>query len=240
MRVTIHQPEHLPWLGFLDKARQCDVFVLLDNVQFRRHYFQNRNRVRGAAAGSVWLTVPPLSRGVLDQRIDAVEIDNLGKPGWREKWIATLRSCYGGAPFWNTYAKTLEDFSARAWTRLADFNEALIVFLFEAFGFSPRVVRASALGSVGRKGDLLLDICRRLSADEYLSGVSGRDYLAPETFKAEGIGLLFQDFKHPIYSQGGLPFMPALSSIDLLAHHGENAAAILRGVGVETMKDVFH
>ena len=46
MRVTIHQPEFLPWLGFFDKASQANVLVLLDDVQFRRGYFHNRNRNR--------------------------------------------------------------------------------------------------------------------------------------------------------------------------------------------------
>src|SRR5207249_11577269 len=55
--VTIHQPERLPWLGFFDKIRQADVFVMLDHVQYRKRYFQNRNRIR-AEHGAIWLTVP--------------------------------------------------------------------------------------------------------------------------------------------------------------------------------------
>jgi hypothetical protein len=43
--VAIHQPEHLPWLGFFNKIDQADLFVLLDVVQFRKNYFQNRNRI---------------------------------------------------------------------------------------------------------------------------------------------------------------------------------------------------
>ena len=57
MIVTIHQPEHLPWLGFFDKIRQADVWVSLDHVQYRKNYFQHRNRIRGDR-GAIWLTVP--------------------------------------------------------------------------------------------------------------------------------------------------------------------------------------
>ena len=36
MRVTIHQPQFLPWLGYLDKIDQADLFIVLDSVQFKK------------------------------------------------------------------------------------------------------------------------------------------------------------------------------------------------------------
>ena len=45
--IAIHQPEYFPWLGFLDKSRQVDAFVLLDNVQFDRSSLQHRAKVLG-------------------------------------------------------------------------------------------------------------------------------------------------------------------------------------------------
>ena len=35
--LAAHQPQYLPWLGFFDKIAQADVFVLLDNVQFKKN-----------------------------------------------------------------------------------------------------------------------------------------------------------------------------------------------------------
>ena len=85
MIVTIHQPEHMPWLGFFDKLRQDDVWVMLDHVAYRKRYFQNRNRIRDAQE-TRWLTVPVLTKGKYDQAICKVQIDNEGNPRWREKW----------------------------------------------------------------------------------------------------------------------------------------------------------
>ena len=62
MVVAIHQPEHLPWLGFFDKARQADLLILLDCVQFRKNYFQNRNRIR-TEDGWCWITLPVRQTG---------------------------------------------------------------------------------------------------------------------------------------------------------------------------------
>lgn len=58
MRVTIHQPEHLPWLGFFHKMAFCDVYVLLDNVQFTKNNYQNRNRLIDEKGTVYWSTVP--------------------------------------------------------------------------------------------------------------------------------------------------------------------------------------
>src|SRR5437660_776329 len=108
MRVTIHQPEHLPWLGFLDKARRADLLVLLDSVQYRKNYFQNRNRVR-AANGPAWVTVPVLTKGNADQEIREVQINTEGSPRWREKYWGTIEQSYRGAPFWNDYSVALRE-----------------------------------------------------------------------------------------------------------------------------------
>ena len=75
MIVTIHQPEHLPWLGFFHKFAQADLLVLLDNVQYRHKYFQNRNRIR-SHDGETWINVPVLLKEydrplIKDVRINA-------------------------------------------------------------------------------------------------------------------------------------------------------------------------
>src|SRR5712692_8822643 len=128
MLVTIHQPEHLPWLGFFDKARRADVLVLLDSVQFRKNYFQNRNRVRGAR-GALWVTVPVLTKGSADQTIQDVKINGDGSPRWREKYWGTIEQSYNRAPFWGKYAEELKNALWIETTSLSHLNVRLIELL---------------------------------------------------------------------------------------------------------------
>src|SRR5438067_514405 len=93
--VTIHQPEFMPWLGFVDKLRRCDVMVLLDSVQFEKNYFQNRNRIR-TSSGWTWMTVPVLTKGRSRQPISNVRIRN-DQP-WRRKHRRALLQHYACAP----------------------------------------------------------------------------------------------------------------------------------------------
>ena len=55
--VVVLQPGYLPWLGFFDQFRRSDVFVYYDDVQYDKHGWRNRNRIK-TQAGPLWLTVP--------------------------------------------------------------------------------------------------------------------------------------------------------------------------------------
>lgn len=229
MVVAIHQPEHLPWLGFVDKMRQCDAFVLLDCVQYEKNYFQSRNQVR-TASGVAWVTVPVLTAGAFGQAIQDVRIAN-DQP-WRRKINQTVAQHYRRAQFFRDYFPELEAIYARSHVLLAELNIALIEWIARAFGLRPRFVRASELGVEGRKSDLLVQICAKLSADVYLSGISGRDYLDERLFAEAGIRVRYQDFRHPTYRQCYEPFVPNMSSVDLLFTHGPAALAILAAANV--------
>jgi hypothetical protein len=80
VRVAAHQPNLFPWLGFFDKMRDSDVFVLLDAVPFNRRGYQHRVRI-GTPSGVQWLTLPVLKKGRYGEPTDQVRIDD-SRP-WR-------------------------------------------------------------------------------------------------------------------------------------------------------------
>lgn len=226
--VAIHQPECLPWLGFVDKIRQSDIFVLLDSVQFEKNYFQNRNRIR-TAAGVQWLTVPVLTKGQFGQAINDVRI-RTAEP-WQRRHCRGLALSYGRAPFFDRYFPAMSRIYEQAWELLADFNVAVIDWLARAFGYERRFVLASSLSVEGKSSELLARLCVALDAGVYLSGVSGRDYLDETPFREAGIAVRYQEFRHPVYRQCYEPFIPQMSSLDLLFNVGPEAPAVLEAAG---------
>ena len=225
MIVTIHQPEHLPWLGFFDKMRQCDVLVLLDTVQFARRDFQNRNRIKGSD-GAVWLTVPVASRGKYDQAIEDVEIVN--DYDWRRKCWNAMQHSYGKALHFAEHRPFFEALYEREWTRLVDLNVAIIRHLAEQLGIGTSLVTSSELGIRERGGtNVALAACRAVGAKTYLSGAFGKDYLDGDQFAEASIALRYQDFDHPTYPQLFGAFLPCLSAIDLLFNCGPESLAII-------------
>lgn len=226
--VAIHQPETLPWLGFLDKLRQCDVFVLLDDVQFEKHYFQNRNRIRTPTPqGWSWLTIPVRIGGRFGQRIDQVEIDDAAP--WRRKHLAAIEQHYHRAEAFARHWPALQACYAAEPATLAEFNITIIQWMMETVGLVRPLIRSSTLGAGDGRSARLLEICRLVGATEYLSGVSGREYLDLTLFERAGIGVRFQEFRHPVYRQCYEPFVPGMSGLDLLLNCGDVSAEVLAG-----------
>ncbi len=231
MIVAIHQPNFLPWLGYFDRMIQSDLFVLLDHVQFERRNYQNRALIR-LEDDSKWLTVPVVQVSQ-KERIVEKQVDN--PPGEGTRWwgpnsFATLRYAYRKAPFFEMYAPRLREILEARWDKLVDLNLATLDFMREALDITTPMVRSSALGVEGQRSGLLLNICKNVGASAFLGGMGGsRDYLDLEAFAAEGMGVKWQDFKHPVYAQcGTAPFIKGLSALDLLFNCGPASRDIAR------------
>jgi WbqC-like protein family len=211
MVLTIHQPAYLPWLGYLDRIAQSDAFIFLDNVQFERNSFTNRNRIK-TANGPIWLTVPVRLNGHLDQTILATEIDE--RRDWRRKHLRAIEQNYCRAPCFARNFERLRATYAPTVSRLAELCFDQLRFWLTEFGINTRVVRASELPVTGRKSDLILALCRHVGATTYLSGSLGRGYLQEERFARAGVDVRYHDYVHPRYPQLYGDFLPSLAALD--------------------------
>jgi WbqC-like protein family len=230
MIIAIHQPHFIPWLGYLHRMAQVDLFIVLDHVQFERSNYQNRSRIRMENEAR-WLTVPVLQRSYRERILDK-EIDNHNRAHpWGRNRFAILRNAYFRAGYLNMYAPALKRIFDQEWQRLVDLNAAMLEFLRDAFEIRTPVVSSAQLGVEGAKAELVLNLCRAVKADALLVGFGGaREYLIPEEFARQGVEIRYHDFAHPRYRQcGPAPFIPGLASVDLLFNAGPQSRAILMG-----------
>ena len=225
MRVTILQPSYLPWLGFFEQMTRSDKFVLLDDVQYTRRDWRNRNKVR-VKEGWVWLTVPVQQKSRFSQSLLETRIDN--SVSWRRKHLETLRQHYCKAPFFEKYFPRCQQIYEKDWEFLFDLCLETIQFLKEEMGIETPLLRSSEMKLSGEKTERLVSICRELGATHYLSGESGSDYISQEDFSNPGIELEYQNYEHPVYPQRYPDFVPHLSAIDLLFNCGEQSLSILK------------
>jgi hypothetical protein len=222
--VAIHQPQYLPWLGYFGKLDRCDVFCLLDTVQYKKNEFQNRNRIK-TADGWQWLTVPVTYR--FPQRIDEVGVNQT--VDWQRKHLQALKTNYSKAPFFETYYASFEEFYQQSYEFLVQVNVACIQLLMELLGLERKLVLASSLQVNTEDPTLrLVQICQALGGAAYLSGKDGAKYMDVDMFADHQIDVLFQDFKHPHYAQFYGPFEPNMSVVDLLFNCGPESLATIR------------
>lgn len=232
MKVAIHQPHFLPWLGYLDRMKRADLFIILDHVQFERRGYQNRTQIR-VNDEARWLTVPVVQ---VSQKETIIEkrVDNPPEPiarWWGPNAFQTLHFAYRKAPYFARYAPQLKAILETRHERLVEINQAALDFLREAFGIETPMRRSSELDVEGQRSDLMLNLCKAVGADTFLGGMGGsRRYLEQDAFAAAGIAVEWQEFEHPRYVQcGSTEFIPGLTALDLLFNCGPDAAGMLPG-----------
>lgn len=202
------------------------MFCFLDNVQYKKNDWQNRNRIK-TAQGWQWLTVPVQYR--FPQKINEVRINNT--VNWKNKHFQTLVTNYNRTPFFKEFAKFFEQVYSQDWQYLSDLNIALIERLKAAFGLGHTpAVKSSDFSLRQDPTDRLIDICKELKADTYLSGQDGVKYMDLERFKQHGIQVTIQGFAHPVYPQLFNDFQSHMSVVDLLFNCGAK--------GLETIEEI--
>ncbi len=222
--LAVLQPSYLPWIGFFDQLRRCDIFVFYDDVPFDKHGWRNRNRIK-TAQGATWLTVPVRHRGRAGQLINEVEIDSAKL--WARKHLQTVEQAYARAPHRDRYLSQLADVLRRDWSRLAALDIAASKLMSGWFDIERPMYLSSDLGIGGDRNSRLLNICKHFAARTYLSGAAAREYLDVALFERHDIHVEWQDFDHPQYPQLHGDFIPYLSALDCVLNMGPDCRLVL-------------
>ena len=220
MIVAIHQPEYLPWLGFFKKMMNVELFVFLDDVQFRKKGWQNRNRIR-INDGTTLLSIPVHTHSY--PKINEVTIDN--EKNWSIRHKKSILYNYARAPYFDEIKDFIESIFEKKFQYLVDLNTEIIKFIMNELEIKSKIVFSSEL-EISKKGsDRVLDICKAVGADHYITGTFwAESNLRVEEFKKSNIDIEFKKFQHPIYKQIHGEFIPEMSIIDLLFNEGRKEA----------------
>ncbi|MFH1415974.1 MAG: WbqC family protein [Elusimicrobiota bacterium] len=217
MKICIHQPQYMPWLGYLDKINSSDRFVVLDDVQYNKREFQNRNRIR-TPQGSAWLTAPVMVKGNYLQKINEVKINN--SINWREDHIKALELNYSKSDFFDRFFPDLKKIISVPREFLRELNMAVIEYMLDVFRINTPHIYSSQFGINSTKTERIIDICKKTGAGTYLSGRGAAEYLDEHRFSEESIELEYQDFIHPEYKQCYSGFISHMSAVDYLFNCG--------------------
>lgn len=237
MRCAIMQPTYFPWAGYFNLIAQVDVFVFLDDVQFERRSWQNRNRIL-LNGQPHWLTVPA-HRDHLGQSIIEIAIDD--KRNWREKQFRLLQQAYSHHPHVDEMLAAAGLILDRNLDNLAELNIRTVTHLMHELGIATRILRSSALDLPGKRTERLIRICDRIGCTEYVSPMGASDYLAEDGFAAKtATSLTFASYVPEPYSQvGNRSFVSHLSILDVLANAGKSATSrYVRGVDAKNATPV--
>jgi hypothetical protein len=228
MKITIHQPQYMPWCGYFHKMARADLFVFLDDVQFKKNEWQNRNRIR-SPEGWQWLSVP--NSYSFPQPINHVAVRN--DLNWPEKHLRSLEMCYAHTPHFADYIEHFRQFFAQPRDTMDRVAADSALLLAGLLGIATPTDYTSRHRIEGSATERLVNICAHFGADAYLAGPGGREYMDEALFVKAGITLEYQEFTCPRYPQRWAEtadsFIPSLSAIDLIFNAGPSSRAILMG-----------
>lgn len=225
MRVAIHQPNFIPWLGIFQRAAMVDRFVVFDHVQaMRGKSWLTRNRIL-VQGEPRWLTMPTRKSGAGLPAVSEVQIQ------WESpivaKHLRTLEAEYGRHPHFDEVFALVSDLYETRAPLIADLNMAFFSQVLGRLGLDTELVRSSELASrdpllLGLRGnELVVATCRAAGADEYISGDGCLDFIDPPAFETQRVAFWFQRFVHPEYPQKSTgAFVSHLSVLDALFNVG--------------------
>lgn len=226
MKCVILQPSYIPWRGYFDLIRRADVFVFYDDVQYDKHGWRNRNRVK-TPHGAQWLTIPVLSKSNVSSGLTIREI-RIAEPRWQEKHRRTLVQNYQQAPFFDR--AILDGIYSDSVEFLSELTIRSTIFLARQLGFvETQFLRSSNMGIDASRTDRLIAILKHLGATEYLSGPSAHAYLEDRKFEDAGIKLEWMQYQYAEYPQLYPPFDPYVTILDLMFMTGPAAASFISG-----------
>ena len=222
--ISILQPGYLPYSGFFELMSRVDAFVIYDDVQYDKNSWRNRNRIRGKQ-GAIWLTIPVLVKGLPKQIISDVRINN--QNDWRRKHLLSIRQCYSRAKYFDRYIDIFERACKEKWDELLKINMNFIYCFRDILGITTKIIFSSNLKSKGHKTNRIINICKELNADAYISTNGAKTYLDEKCFKEEGITLTYQDYTPIPYPQVYYGFVEFLSIVDMIFNCGAESRRIL-------------
>ena len=193
--VAIMQPYLFPYIGYYQLVAAADIFVFLDDVNFIKRGFVNRNRIIDRKGKIVRFTLPVQKASQNRQIRQHFYAKDNGKT------LKSIEHCYAGTPGYSAWIPLLHDIlHNQAEKRVSELNEACIRKPLTALDIETRFSRSSELDpqSSLMGEERILHLCQTLRADRYINLPGGRALYSPNRFAKHGIDLKFLDSPAPV------------------------------------------
>jgi len=217
-RVAIVQSNYIPWKGYFDLINLVDEFILLDDVQYTKCDWRNRNTLK-TPSGSKWISIPVS----LKHSGEPIKNVTVADSDWLQKHWNKIVPNYNKARFYHEYKPLFEELYANKDEKyLSRINYRFITAICSILSINTTVSWSMDYRLHGDKSQRLVNLCNQAGADEYLSGPAAKCYLDESLFHTEGIKVQWMDYGgYPEYDQlFSPPFIHQVSIIDMILNLG--------------------
>lgn len=218
MKISIHQPNFFPWVGYFEKINYSDIFIFLDDSLVHKKNLDLLNRSSFIFNSKKKFFSIPIKRDFLIKKISEVEIENISS--WKVKFINSLNENYKTKFFFDEVMSVIEDILRFESKFITEFNINAIKKLIKILKLNIKIDFSSNFNLESSSSQKILDLVKLNRCDKYISGTGGKNYLKQEEFLKDKIEIIFYKSKIINYNQGNISFISGLSILDLLFNCG--------------------
>jgi hypothetical protein len=214
-KVAIMQPYFLPYMGYFQLTQSVDCFVFLDDVNYIKKGWVNRNQI--LVNGAAHLFTIPLQGASQNKKINELSLSQFND--WKNAFLKNIVFNYKKSPFFSSFYPVLEELLSTEFETIAALNKASIISILHYLQLrhSHLIDSSAQYKNQELKGEeRIIDICKQEKATHYHNPIGGVELYNSEKFKEHQIELFFLKPGSIQYSQNCDIFVPYMSILDVL------------------------
>ena len=198
MILSAHQPAYIPWAGYIHKIISSDLFIILDNVQYEKNSFINRNYLLINNEPKL-ITVPVELKSHFNTKINDIKISNTKQ--WGRKHLKTIQLNYKKSPYFYKHIDFFEEIYNEEWIYINDLNNKILEYILAEIKCTTKILKMSETMIDGNKTSLIINLCNKYDCDTFIFGSNGKDYADIEMGKKNNVSFLYQIFDTDGYNK---------------------------------------
>ncbi|MFT4535562.1 MAG: hypothetical protein ACJA1A_001509 [Saprospiraceae bacterium] len=195
MKVAIHQPNFLPWMGYFYKIAQCDTFVFFDDVEYTKRSFIRRVKIhKPYKVNEDKYLIVPLQKH--SDFADISELKLLSNSNWQRKIKAQIHQSYGKAPYYYQLESILDIFFKDKWSSesFANYSAEIILHISKMLELKCDWIHSKNLDIKKHKAEANIEIIKKVNGLEYISGLGAKKYQTEDQYLEQDIQLFYSDY----------------------------------------------
>jgi hypothetical protein len=220
-KVAIIQPNFIPWVGYFKFIADVDEFIFLDDVQYTKRDWRNRNKIR-IPEGWKWLTLAvDLEAG---SRIPINEIKFSKHVNVCDHTIESISQFYSKSKCLAQWLDLIKESFEKSEGYLSKFNVDLLKKIMEYLGIETPTFLSSSYNIKSESSLKLIELMKIRDGSIYVSGTNAKAYLDESMFNQNNISIQWYKYTQPSpYLQLYDGYVPNLSVLDLILNEGDKS-----------------
>jgi len=213
--VSIMQPYFFPYIGYFALIATSDLFLVLDDVNFPKKKFVNRNFFIDEAGEKRRFTLP-LVNASQNRKINEISIFVPGKKG-----IHKIRSWISGLPYRKDADITLDFFfdQLNSCNNISTLNTRMIKFICANLNIETKFIDTlDGVCSEYSGEERILKLVKRFEGSKYLNLPGGRKLYHKRDFFVEGLDLEFIELDEEFRALGRYSYASILQVIGIFGY----------------------